>query len=291
MKVKYLLVAIMSVFFMPMNAIQYVKTDTVAVSIEDIDILESDTVASDTIVLDQNVIFEEKIAEAVKCISESYPKEWTELSMQGKLSFEGLPVRPTVKIYMKRGESILVSARAPILGEVARVEICNDSITIINKHTRKYWTQPLASYTKANPDIMSDIQDIFLGKVAFPGRGRLTPELAVMSNWLATSAGEVFLFPIDELQFVGSEFGFILDSEDYGMLSFVMMLLKSDVVMQTTYLYGEAGWTLGLNMEAKGNKIGGELQLSYPDYNPTPLGFTNAGERYNRTDIKGILKF
>lgn len=63
------------------------------------------------------------IKAAVDSISSGYDSEWLALSMQGKLSFTGLPIRPNVKIYMKRGESIIMSARAPIFGEVARVEI------------------------------------------------------------------------------------------------------------------------------------------------------------------------
>lgn len=291
MKLKHLLVAIMSALFLPVMAIQYEENDTVAVVVDDIDIIDIDTVANDTVVVDHNMLVEKDITNVARIIVENYPQEWSELSMQGKLSFEGMPVRPTVKVYMKRGESIIMSARAPIFGEVARVEICNDSITVINKHTRKYWVQQLGPYIKSNPNVMSDIQDIFLGKIAFPGHGRLTQDLALKSKWLATPENEIFIFPSADMQFSGSEYGLVLDAGDYSLLSFVLLLLKSNVGLQFAYLYGEVGWTLSIEIEANNNNLGGEIQLSYPDYNPTPLEFTNAGEKYSLTDIKGILKF
>lgn len=291
MKLKYLLVAIMSALFMPVMAIQYEENDTVAVVVDDFEIREGNTVENDTVVVDPDILAVDDITNAAGIIVENYPQEWSELSMQGKLSFEGLPVRPTVKIYMKRGESVIMSARAPIFGEVARVEMCNDSITIINKHTRRYWVQRLDLYTGSNPNVISDIQDIFLGNIAFPGHGRLSRDLALKSKWLATPDNEIYVFPPADMQFAGSEYGLVLDADDYTLLSFVMLLLKSNVGLQIAYLYGDAGWTLSIELEANNNNLGGEIQLSYPDYNPTPLEFTNAGERYSLTDIKGILKF
>ncbi len=80
----------------------------------------------------------EEIAVATDSIIANYDADWTDLSMQGKLTFDGLPMSASVKIYMKRGESIILSARAPFIGEVARVEATPDSIVFINKHTNCY---------------------------------------------------------------------------------------------------------------------------------------------------------
>lgn len=233
----------------------------------------------------------EEIAEATDTIIANYDAEWTDLSMQGKLSFEGLPMPVSVKLYMKRGESVILSARAPIFGEVARVEICQDSIVLINKHTRTYNVQPLSGLNVDSKAYLRDLQDILLGQVAFPGNGHITPEIAAQSQWIALLDDDALIYPSSTLQVEGTEYGFVMDSLCWQLKSFVLMLRKTGVVVETKYLYGEKGWTLGIEISLPKKKLGGEAQLSYPDYNPTPLEFTAIGTKYKKVDFKTLMKF
>lgn len=233
----------------------------------------------------------EEIAVAADSIMANYDTDWTDLSMQGKLSFDGLPMSVSVKVYMKRGESVILSARAPFFGEVARVEIDRDSLTIINKHTRCYNTQPLAGLDMDRKVYLTDLQDILLGQVAFPGHGRLTHDCSAMSKWMALPSSEVLLYPGVELQTPATEYGFVLDSEGWQLSSFVLMLLKTGTVIETSYAYGEKGWTLGIEISLPKKKTGGEVQLSYPDYDCSPMEFTQLGEKYRKVDLKQLMKF
>lgn len=231
------------------------------------------------------------VAAAVDSIIAGYDSKWQALSMQGKLSFDGLPLRPTVKIYMKRGESIIMSARAPIMGEVARIEISPDSITGINKFSRTYCSYPLSALATGT---IADLQDILLGQVAFPGNGRITREKGEASEWIPVPERGVMLYPGPGLQRQGIEYAFIMEPEHWQLLSFAIMLTKTKIktLLETDYLYGENGWTLGIALTI-GDKEPqkGELELSYPDYAPLPLTFTDAGAKYRKTDIRGFLKF
>ncbi|MDE7409411.1 MAG: DUF4292 domain-containing protein [Muribaculaceae bacterium] len=234
----------------------------------------------------------EEIAVAADSIMSNYDSDWTDLSMQGKLSFDGLPMSVSVKIYMKRGESLILSARAPFLGEVARLEANQDSITFINKHTRCYNVQSFGGLDVDPKAYLCDLQDILLGQVAFPGHGRLTSENAVMSQWIALPAPEVLIYPSAVLQTPGTEYGFVMDSAYWQLRSFVLMLRQTGVVIETKYSYGDKGWTLGLEIElSPKKKMGGEVQLSYPDYAPTPLDFTVIGSKYRKVDFKQLMKF
>ncbi len=233
----------------------------------------------------------EEIAVATDTIIANYDAEWTDLSMQGKLSFDGLPMSVSVKLYMKRGEAVILSARAPFFGEVARVEICQDSIILINKHTRTYNVQPIAGLNVDAKAYLSDLQDILLGQVAFPGNGRLTPEIASASQWIDLPTDDALIYPSAALQVEGTEYGFVMDSLCWQLKSFVLMLRKTGVVIETKYLYGDKGWTLGIEISLPKKKLGGEAQLSYPDYNPTPLEFTNLGSKYKKVDFKELMKF
>lgn len=285
MKLKHLLFVITCMAAMPLMAILNEEVDSLNLEVVEID------VAVDSISSISESLPGEVMADAIETISGRYPENWNELSMQGKLNFEGLPVRPTVKIYMKRGESILMSARAPIVGEVARVEICKDSITIINKHSKKYWSQNLIGRLRGNSDVVSDLQDILLGYVAFPGVGRMRAEVAPFLRWIISPDNDIFLYPADSMQFEGAEYGFVINPENYDMDHFLLLLPNADTVVQTSYLYGDVGWTLGLEVQTERGSIGGDLQLSYPDYSPSALDFTNAGQRYTCSDLKGLLKF
>ncbi len=233
----------------------------------------------------------EEIAMATDTIIANYDADWTDLSMQGKLSFDGLPMSVSVKLYMKRGESVILSARAPIFGEVARVEICQDSIVLINKHTRTYNVQPIAGLNVDAKAYLCDLQDILLGQVAFPGHGRITPEIALLSQWIDLPTDDALIYPSAELQVEGTEYGFVMDSLCWQLKSFVLMLSKTGVVVETKYLYGDKGWTLGIEISLPKKKLGGEAQLSYPDYNPTPIEFTVLGSKYRKVDFKELMRF
>lgn len=233
----------------------------------------------------------EEIAVATDTIMANYDSDWKELSMQGKLSFTGLPMRVSVKVYMKRGQSVILSARAPIFGEVARVEMCQDSIVFINKHTRTYNTQSFAGLTSDPQTYLCDLQDILLGQVAFPGNGRLTADLALKSRWISMPEDNTLIYPSEELQVKDTEYGFVMDSSCWQLRTFVMMLQKAGVVVETSYIYGTEGWTLGIEISLNNKKLNGDVQLSYPDYEPTPLDFTELGDKYRRVEVKDLMKF
>lgn len=233
----------------------------------------------------------EEVAVATDSIIAAYDADWTDLSMQGKLSFDGLPMSVSVKIYMKRGESVILSARAPFLGEVARVEVDQDSITLINKHTRCYNVQSFAGLDVDPTVYLTDLQDILLGQVAFPGHGRLTTDNALLSQWIDLPSDQSLIYPSSPLQTAGTEYGFVMDSTCWQLISFVLMLQNTGIVLETKYSYGDNGWTLGLDVSLPKKKMGGELQLSYPDYNAAPLDFTALGSKYRKVDFKQLMKF
>ena len=231
-----------------------------------------------------------EIAVAADTIIANYDSDWTDLSMQGRLQFDGLPMSVNVKIYMKRGESIIMSARAPIFGEVARVEVNPDSIVFVNKHTRTYNSQPFGSLGVDTKAYLCDLQDIMLGQVAFPGHGRLTREIALDSQWIAMPEDNSLIYPDPEMQVAGTEYGFVMDSSCWQLSSFVLML-KPGIVLETGYRYGKQGWTLTLEITLPKKKMQGEVELSYPDYEPSPLEFTSLAGKYRKVDFKDLMKF
>lgn len=300
MRVKIIFMAFMVVAALAGDAFGQSVPDSIAVcppgEPSEMTVIEPEAVVTESPVEDSDagnvsMLMEiEEIAVATDSIIADYDADWTDLSMQGKLTFDGLPMSVSVKIYMKRGESVILSARAPIFGEVARVEVCRDSIVFINKHTRSYNVQSLMGLDVDKKAYLSDLQDILLGQVAFPGRGRITPEIASLSQWIALPMGEALIYPSAELQTAGTEYGFVMDRESWQLRSFVVML-PSGIVVETKYLYGDKGWTMGLEISLPVKKMDGELQLSYPDYSPSPLQPTELDSKYRKVDFKQLMKF
>lgn len=285
---KRILVAIIAVFI-AVDMVCQETPDSIAICIpgDPSEIMEPESTPGNL----SNLMTVEEIAIATDTIISNYDSEWNQLSMQGKLSFDGLPMSVSIKLYMKRGESIILSARAPFLGEVARVEVGQDSIVFINKHTRTYNVQPFTGLNVDSKAYLCDFQDILLGQVAFPGNGRLTQEKANQSQWIALQTEEALIYPSKDLQVEGTEYGFVMDSNCWQLKSFVLMLKQAGVVVETNYIYGEKGWTLGIGVSLPKKKMNGEAQLSYPEYDPTPMEFTNLGTKYRKVDFKNLMKF
>lgn len=292
MRAKFIIIILMGMIGFGIRAYGQEAPDSIAIYepgeaptiIDDVQVVEEPAAVS-------RVMNAVEVAVATDSIISAYDADWTDLSMQGKLSFDGLPMSVSVKVYMKRGESIILSARAPFLGEVARVEVNRDSITLINKHTRCYNVQPFSGLNVDRRAYLCDLQDLLLGQVAFPGYGRLTQDNAMLSQWMALPTSEALIYPGVDLQTEGTEYGFVMDSECWQLRSFVLMLQKTGVVIETKYLYGEKGWTLGLEISLPKKKMGGEVQLSYPDYEAAPLEFSNLGGKYRKVDFKQLMKF
>lgn len=116
-----------------------------------------------------------------KAIERAAP--WTTAEISGKLKLPKLPISPTLKIYMKKGSDIILSARAPFLGEVVRVELCGDSLVAVNKMKKVYARASTESLQEIDPTLCEEVQSLLLGRVAIPGHGEINHDncsLAIM---------------------------------------------------------------------------------------------------------------
>lgn len=96
-------------------------------------------------------------------------KPWNKAGLEGKISGSMLPVSANIKIYMERGELMLVSVRAPFVGEAFRIEADKERIMIINKMNKCYSELPIEGRT----DLLEQVQSLLLGRVVIFGRGEL----------------------------------------------------------------------------------------------------------------------
>ena len=110
--------------------------------------------------------------EIIEEISKDY-KNWHRAAWSGKLSTDMLPVSATLKVFMEKDKLTMISVRAPFVGEVARIEADKDSILVVNKMKKRYYTHPLAELSQMVPDLTEDLQSLLLGRMFVVGSGQL----------------------------------------------------------------------------------------------------------------------
>lgn len=108
----------------------------------------------------------------IEQIADSYT-DWHHASWNGKLSSDLLPVSVTVKVCMEKGRLTMVSLRAPLFGEVARVELDPDSIVVANKMKHTFYSRRLSEISAMVPDLTEDVQALLLGRMFAIGCGEL----------------------------------------------------------------------------------------------------------------------
>lgn len=117
---------------------------------------------------------------------------WQEVMLDGKISMAGLPVDPSVKVYMQRGKSILISIRASIFGEVARIEIADGEMIMANRMKKVYVKESLDKVISKVDMTLEDVQDIFLGRMFILGQGTLN-ESTLSSMTVASSPSDSWI--------------------------------------------------------------------------------------------------
>lgn len=120
----------------------------------------------------------------------SHYNDWETIDMSGKLRTSGLPVSLSLKLYMEKGSEIILSVRAPLIGEAGRIEINGDSITAVNKMKRVFCKESLSGILSSYPGFISDLQSLLLGRIIVVGAGELSFMNAEMMEISSLESGE-----------------------------------------------------------------------------------------------------
>lgn len=109
-------------------------------------------------------------------IAKTY-SNWGKVELNGKLSLDILPLKASLKIYMQKDKEILISVRAPFIGEAARIEIDTDSLTAVNRLKNQYCTIGTDYVEQAWPGIIPDLQSLLLGRAFLWKNGQISKRM------------------------------------------------------------------------------------------------------------------
>lgn len=182
-----------------------------------------------TVSLDENTL------KLVNALLDRY-SEWNNVTFNGKIKSDRLPVSPTVKIYAERGRLIQISLRAPFLGEIGRVEVNTDSCLLVNKWKKTYCLESMNNILTMYPDAISDIQSLLLGRVVFPGSGELCMDNIDQVDFRRADGSEWLLLPVRQPGEGQLKYGYVV--LDNGRTSaFFAMLEGREENMEIKYTY------------------------------------------------------
>lgn len=217
-------------------------------------------------------------------------KDWNSAQISGKIHVPSLPVTPSVKIYMKKGKELTISASAIFVGEVFRVELTEDSLFIVNKLKKVYCKESGDKLQEIYPTLCEELQSILLGRMIVPGNGTLSPanvskvnvEMEKDMRKVIPQLGD---FPLEVNAF------YLIDG--IGRVSNLMVEAEANrPLFSLSYDWkGNGGSDIEAVVTKKNNKpLRIEINLDAPKWGAGPLSPYKLGKDFKRVGLKEFFK-
>lgn len=222
----------------------------------------------------------------IQDIIRSY-QPWTSVEFSGKAHSDKLPLSPTVKMYMVRDSLIQISLRAPLIGEVGRLDLTCDRLTIVNKMSRTYCQEPAAKLIDLYPSILSDVQSLFLARVVVLGSGELSNDNSVMVDTEDDGNGDWMVIPNVSEGVIPFNYGYLVSPA--SRTKAFLGTIPNQGSVEIIYSYPGRGMTMDVSVNAKGKKTDVELELNSVKWGGSamaPIKLTN----YRQVSVKEFLK-
>lgn len=149
---------------------------------------------------------------------------WTVVRIQGKLKMKGMPVSPTLKIFMQRDSLVDISMRAPFVGEAGRLTVTPDSVIVVNKMNKTYAQESIPE--SPIPLGINDVQDLLLGRFFLPGHDVMNENLDELVDIYYEDEGLFNVVPKDKARIEGVKYGFLTDGYFKPLMLMILPQVK-----------------------------------------------------------------
>lgn len=212
--------------------------------------------------------------------------EWETVGLTGKIRNDRLPLRPTLKIYMVRGKELFVSLRAPLLGELGRIEIAGDDVLIVNKHNRTYVNGSLSSLSNEYPGLLQDLQNLLLGQTVLFGYGVPSGKIAGDMDLSVTDDGALILRPTRRMAV--ADYGYVI-SEDY-LPALLMVNVGEDNGAEIAYSFSDSGrYMMEILYQGDRKSFSVDIEFEAPDYSPRRMDRLKLDDKYREVTVKEFI--
>lgn len=213
-------------------------------------------------------------------------KPWQAVGSSGKLIVSSLPVKPTIKLHMVRDKSISLSARVPLLGEVVRIEIDQDSILAVDKMHRTYCRESMETIREYYGGALSDFQTLLLGRIVVFGRGELNDALIPDMEFSPGGDGNTVMVACEALQPAGGSYGYLLYPDARPA---ALMVETSSASAWLTYSY-DKNTTFDVTLQYGKKTYGGALELEAFKTDTAGLGAVKIGSNYKELGVGEFVR-
>lgn len=188
---------------------------------------------------------------------------------------------------MERGNLVILSGRVPLMGEMVRLEIDQDSALLVNKYDKTYAKVSTASLLNRIGVNLTDFQDLLLGRVFLAGSAPLSRDNVSLFQVSAAVGGNYIVTP--KVQRNDCEYGFTL-YPDGKMFLAAAFTTDDKYLLQSEYSYIKDKTALEISATVGKKAYGGTLTLSAPNYSPKPLERIKVNSAWKRTTLKGLFE-
>lgn len=234
-----------------------------------------------------NTLSAQESQKIVSKVASGY-NSWEGVAINGKMSMKGLPIDPSAKIYMERGKQLLISVRAPILGEVARIEIADGEILLLNRMKKVYARESLDKFLSKVNMSLEDVQDIFLGRIFLLRDGNSS---AILSESVSlgrkgeektyslieeTEAAKIVFYLNEKYQLSG------ISAESYG----------GNYTADASYNWKDEKGKIDidLNVKADDKSFNPIFSLDAPDFSGKAMSRATIGNGWSEVSIKNFMR-
>ncbi len=220
----------------------------------------------------------------------SHNTSWKKVMLNGKIFVDALPIRPTLKVFMEYDKKILISVRAPLFGEVVRIEADHKEVLAINKIKQTYWKADPKEIFDAEPNLISEIQSIFLGRIALLGSGEFKASDAGKVSIVQQEKGDFLVIPEESLGSGTVSMGYSVSP--LGVLENIIGVYSGfDGYLDLSFR--RAGERLQINGEINGGKrpYGATIELDAPEWDAKGFDRLKIPSNFRQVSFREVLRF
>lgn len=233
---------------------------------------------------------------------------WQTAQWQGKVKSDMLPLTVTAKVFLRHDKEILISLRAPLIGEAARIEIDPDSVLVVNKMKKVYYKGSVERINHTVPNLYESLQSLLIGRAFVLGEGELSKDHSKYVNMYDLNESYTLVAPYVPTELENFTYGFALDPQ-YRLNNIFMefsrveqneseepdtiQIPRDEVFELSAAITHENKDDVNADvvLQLKGMRIaarieGGEIEWGAPGFDRI-----NISKGYKPTNLKGCLSF
>lgn len=216
---------------------------------------------------------------------------WESVALQGKLKMDGLPLSPSVKIFMAKDSLIDISIRAPFVGEAGRLQMTRDSVLVVNNMKKVYVKEPLVSYSRDMEGMgIGDVQNLLLRRLFLSGLDWNTEVSADMLDIIDDAEGGFLIVPSEGNGLPYMKYGFGA-APDFTPLN-VMLLPgdRPDTEIDVNYTSKGDGYDVTFIYRDSRMALSATLELKAPEYGGEAPKAQDLGKKYRQVSLPEFLR-